>query len=111
MTFTAVFGDSPSAKVLDFLADHAGFDYNISELAKHSGVARPTVYKVVRAFLRKGILVETRRVGNSQLYGLNLDNGTVQQLIEVGPALQPAQSKARARRPSAGKRGGAAWSR
>lgn len=109
MTFTAVFGDAPSARILDFLAEHAGFDYNISELAKHSGVARPTVYKVVRGFLAKGILVETRRVGNSQLYKLDLDSEVVQQLIEVGPALQPAQPKPRARLPS--RRGGAAWSR
>jgi DNA-binding transcriptional ArsR family regulator len=109
MTFTAIFGDAPSAKLLDFLAEHAEFDYNISELARHSGVARPTVYKVVKDFLRKGILVETRRVGNSQLFKLNLDNETVQQLVEVGPALQPAQPKARARLP--GKRGGSAWSR
>ena len=109
MSFTAVFGDAPSAKVLDFLAEHADFDYNISEIAAHSGVARPTVYKVVRSFLAKGLLVETRRVGNSQLYKLNQEDATVRQLLEVGPALQPAQPKQRARLPS--RRGGAAWSR
>lgn len=109
MTFTAIFGDAPSARVLDFLLEHGAFDYNISELAKHSGVARPTVYKVVKDFLKKGILVETRRVGNSQLFQLNLDNANVQQLLEVGPALQPATPKTRARLP--GKRGGGQWSR
>lgn len=100
MSFTAVFGDSPSARVLDFLAEHADFDYNISELAKHSGVARPTVYKVVRAFLAKGLLVETRRVGNSQLYKLNPESDTVQHLVEVGPALRPARAKGKARLPA-----------
>jgi DNA-binding transcriptional ArsR family regulator len=108
MAFTAIFGDAPSAKVLDFLADHAGFDYNISELAKHSGVARPTVYKVVADFLRKGILVETRKVGNSQLYKLNEESEVVQSLLEVGPALQPQQPKTRAKLPA---RRGSAWSR
>jgi DNA-binding transcriptional ArsR family regulator len=111
MAFTAVFGDAPSARILDFLAEHADFDYNISELAKHSGVARPTVYKVVRSFLAKGLLVETRRVGNSQLYKLNTASEVVQNLLEVGPALQPAPGKGKARLPSASKRGGAAWSR
>jgi DNA-binding transcriptional ArsR family regulator len=110
MAFTAIFEGSPHARVLDFLVEHEGFDYNISELAKHSAVARPTVYKVVRDFLRKGLIVETRRVGNSQLYKLNLDNEVVRSLVEVGPALQPAQAKQRARLP--GKRGGGAgWTR
>lgn len=108
MTFTDIFEGSPHARVLDFLAEHAEFDYNISELAKHSGVARPTVYKVVGDFLRKAILVETRKVGNSQLYRLNLDSEVVQSLLEVGPALQPAQPKARSRLPS---RRGGAWTR
>lgn len=108
MTFTAIFEGSPHARVLDFLAEHAGFDYNISELARHSGVARPTVYKVVADFLKKGLLVETRKVGNSQLYKLDLESEVVQQLVEVGPALQPAHPKGRAKLP--GKRSGA-WSR
>ena len=106
MTFTAIFEGSPHARVLDFLAEHAGFDYNISELAKHSGVARPTVYKVVADFRKKGLLVETRKVGNSQLYQLNLDSEVVQQLLEVGPALAPATGKLRAK---LGR--GRAWSR
>jgi len=100
MTFTDLFGDSPHARVLDFLLEHSDFDYNISELAKHSGVARPTVYKVVRDYLAKGILRETRRVGNSQLFGLDLGSEVVRQLLEVGPALQPASTKRRARLPS-----------
>ncbi|HEV8359867.1 MAG TPA: winged helix-turn-helix domain-containing protein [Candidatus Thermoplasmatota archaeon] len=103
-----MFGDAPSARILDFLAEHAEFDYNISELAKHSGVARPTVYKVVADFLKKGLLVETRKVGNSQLYQLNLESEVVQQLVEVGPALQPSQPKTRARLPA---RRGGAWNR
>ncbi|MCA1812989.1 MAG: winged helix-turn-helix domain-containing protein [Halobacteriales archaeon] len=106
MAFTAIFEGSPHARVLDFLAEHAQFDYNISELAKHSGVARPTVYKVVADFLKKGLLVETRKVGNSQLYQLNLDSEVVRQLLEVGPALTPAGGKRRLKLP-----GGRAWSR
>jgi DNA-binding transcriptional ArsR family regulator len=98
--FTSIFEGSPHARVLDFLVEHSGFDYNISELAKHSGVARPTVYKVVADFLKKGILVETRKVGNSQLYQLDLDSKTVAQLIEVGPALQPGAARHRAKLPS-----------
>jgi DNA-binding transcriptional ArsR family regulator len=106
MAFTAIFEGSPHARVLDFLVEHAQFDYNISELAKHSGVARPTVYKVVADFLKKGLLVETRKVGNSQLYQLNLDSEVVRQLLEVGPALAPSAPKSRAKLP-----GRRAWSR
>jgi DNA-binding MarR family transcriptional regulator len=45
--FKDIFGNSPQTKILDFLADHPNYDYNVSDISKHSEVSRPTVYKII----------------------------------------------------------------
>jgi DNA-binding transcriptional ArsR family regulator len=80
--FKDIFGDSPQTKILDFLSDHPDFDYSISEIAKHSKVSRPTVYKVKDILLKKRLIVPTREQGNSPLYKLNLSNKLVQVMLK-----------------------------
>lgn len=80
--FKEIFGNSPQTKILDFLADHPDYDYSISEIAKHSQVSRPTVYKIKDILLKKGLIIHTRAQGNSPLYKLNLDNKLVQVILK-----------------------------
>lgn len=80
--FKDIFGSSPQTKILDFLADHPDYDYSISEIAKHSQVSRPTVYKIKDILLKKGLIIHTREQGNSPLYKLNLDNKLVQIILK-----------------------------
>ena len=80
--FRDIFGDSPQTKILDFLADHPDYDYSISEIAKHSQVSRPTVYKIKDILLKKGLIIQTREQGNSPLYKLNIDNKLVQVILK-----------------------------
>ena len=80
--FKEIFGNSPQTKILDFLADHPDYDYSISEIAKHSQVSRPTVYKIKDILLKKGLIIHTREQGNSPLYKLNLDNKLVQVILK-----------------------------
>ena len=51
--FKDIFGNSPQTKILDFLADHPNYDYNISDISKNSEVSRPTVYKIIEILLKK----------------------------------------------------------
>lgn len=81
--FTSIFGEGPQVRVLDFLAEHPDFDYSIMEISRHSGVARPTVYKVVDALVRQGLLNETRRIGNSTFYRLDLSNPAVRRMLDM----------------------------
>jgi len=80
--FKDIFGDSPQTKILDFLADHPDYDYSISEIAKHSQVSRPTVYKIKDILLKKELIIHTREQGNSPLYKLNIDNKLVQVILK-----------------------------
>jgi Fe2+ or Zn2+ uptake regulation protein len=75
--FKDVFGDSPQTKILDFLADHPDYDYSISEIAKHSHVSRPTVYKIIDILIDKQLVMITREQGSSSLFKLNSHNSLV----------------------------------
>ncbi len=81
--FTDLFGGAPHARVFDFLAEESELDHTISEIARSSEVARPTVYKVVDDFLDNELIEETRTVGNSRFFRLNHDNPTVESLLRV----------------------------
>lgn len=81
--FTDLFGGAPHARVFDFLAEEPSRDRTIMEIARGSGVARPTVYKVVEDFQEEAVLRKTRTVGNSRFFQLDLSNDTVVRLLEV----------------------------
>ena len=80
--FKEIFGESPQAKILDFLGDHPNYDYNVSDLAEYAGVSRPTLYKIIPEMVKKGLLIETREVGKSKMYKLNTKNELVKVILK-----------------------------
>jgi len=80
--FKDIFGNSPQTKILDFLADHPNYDYNVSDISKNSEVSRPTVYKIIEILLKKKLIIKTRESGNSSLYKLNMKNKLVQVILK-----------------------------
>ena len=80
--FKDIFGNNPQTKILDFLLDHPDYDYNISDIAQHSEVSRPTVYKIIDTLLEKELIVKTRESGQSSLYKLNLENQLVRLILK-----------------------------
>jgi len=80
--FKDIFGNSPQTKILDFLADHPNYDYNVSDISKNSDVSRPTVYKIIGILLEKKLIVKTRESGNSSLYKLNMENKLVKIILK-----------------------------
>jgi len=81
--FKDIFGESPQTKILDFLADMPDFDYTITELANKSNVSKPTIYKILPSLLKKKLLIETRMMGNSHLYALNIKNPIVKMILKL----------------------------
>lgn len=80
-SFTRLFGDTPQVRLLDFLADNLDFDYTISQLGTRAGLSRPTVYGLTERLTREGLLVQTRTIGRSRLYRINLDHPLVRSLL------------------------------
>jgi len=95
--FKEIFGNSPQTKILDFLANHPNYDYNVSDISKHSEVSRPTVYKIIEILLKKKLIIKTRESGNSSLYQLNMENKLVKVILkfdfELASQLAEMESK------------------
>lgn len=81
--FTAVFGDNPVMKVVDFLITFQLFDYPLTGIARNSGVSYSTLQTFWSKLERNKIVIKTRRVGKSDLYKLNTNNPAIKQLIKL----------------------------
>ncbi|HET6404672.1 MAG TPA: helix-turn-helix domain-containing protein [Candidatus Thermoplasmatota archaeon] len=88
MGFTAVFGDAPHARVIDFLLAEAARDHTITDIARGASVARPTVYKVMEELAREGLVTKTRVVGNSRFFALNGRSRAVRALARAAQQLE-----------------------
>lgn len=81
MQFTDVFGDTPRARLLDFLADHPASDYPVTEMAERAGMSRPTVYAQLEDLERTGLVRKTRTLGRSRLYAIAMDHPVVRAVL------------------------------
>lgn len=81
--FTAYLGDTPRAKILDFLGDHPTSDYNITELASKSGLTRATVYKVLEELVAVKMVSQPRDVGQSKMFAINMDHPVIQSVLRA----------------------------
>ena len=81
--FTGYFGDYPLIRVLDFLILGRDMDYSMTEIAKNSEVGWTAFSDIWPKLVEKNIVVFTRKIGNAQLYRLNLKNLWVKELIKM----------------------------
>lgn len=82
-SFRLIFGDSPTAKVLDFLIDNQEFDYSLTDIAKGAEIAWSTLHDFWPELIKLGIVKHTRKIGRAELYMLNKDNVLVKKLLEI----------------------------
>jgi len=85
--FLEVFGDSPEIKVLDFLIENRTFDYSMTEVAEHAGIARITISKFWNDLVKQRIVVKTREIGRATMYRFNSENPICKKLIEIDLAI------------------------
>ncbi len=83
MMFTSLFGGAPHARVLDYLAREPHVDHTITGIARGTDVSRPTVYKVIDDLLEEDVVIQTRTVGNSRFFQLNLEDPLIQDLLSL----------------------------
>lgn len=81
--FKYIFGDNPHTKILEFLANHTRYDYNMSDISKFSGVSRPTTYRVIEYLLKNKLVVKTREMRNSPMYKLNTETEIVRKILKL----------------------------
>lgn len=81
--FLSVVGDSPTARVLDFLMTGRGLDYSLSDIARNSGVGWTTLHRIWPGFEKNKLIVRTRIIGKAKLYKLNQQNPIVKELVKL----------------------------
>ena len=81
--FLEQFGDTPQLRVLDFLIDNHMFDFPMTEIARCSNVSYNSIILFFENWVKKGILIKTRKLGKSDYYKLNLENSFIKNLIKL----------------------------
>ena len=75
--FEGVFGDTSELRVIQFLLPLKGLEFNISELARGTGISRQTMVSVMRKLAKWNVLKLTNRHGNANYYAINEGSGFV----------------------------------
>ena len=88
--FMQYFGDNPRIRVLDFLMDNFALDFSLPQIAKGSNVAYTTLIELLPKLLKQEMLIETRKIGKSMLYKINLENPIVKALFAIDIKLSEA---------------------
>lgn len=79
--FVKLLGDSPKIRILDMLITGRELDYSISDIAEQAGIGRATFYRMMDELLHSKVIIKTRKLGNMQLYRINVKNSYVKKLI------------------------------
>lgn len=88
--FLQYLGDNPRIRVLDFLMDNFALDFSLPQIAQGSEVAYTTLIEILPKLLKQEIVVETRKIGKSKLYKINLENPVVKALFAIDMKLSEA---------------------
>ncbi len=80
--FLEYFGDTPKLRFLDFLIGNHFFDFNMTDMAREARISYNSLKSFFDEFLKKGIIVKTRRVGKSDMYKLNIENEIARNFIK-----------------------------
>jgi sugar-specific transcriptional regulator TrmB len=69
-----IYGNTARNRVLEVCLAMKGADFAIGDMAAVAEVSRPKAYQIMKELENKGIVMETRIVGRTQLYALNIEN-------------------------------------
>jgi DNA-binding transcriptional ArsR family regulator len=77
-----IFKSKEVLQVLDFLIDNPISQMTKTDIADGAGVSRPTIYKVLPGLIELKIVKLKRKIGNTEMYGLNTKSKLVLSLIK-----------------------------
>lgn len=73
--FEKVFGDTSELRLIQFLLPMKDYEFNISDLARGSGVSRQALNNVVRKLLKWHVLKVVSKHSNANYYAFDKDSG------------------------------------
>ena len=88
--FLQYLGDNPKIRILDFLMDNFSQDFSLPQIASGSKVAYTTLIDIFPKLMTQGTIIETRKIGKSKLFKINLDNPVAKALFAIDIKLSEA---------------------
>jgi hypothetical protein len=82
LAFIDFIGSTTEIKIIDFLIENQGFEYNQSEISECAGISRTLVNQKLPEMIYNGIIKVAGTRGNAKLYQL-ADTPFVKKLISV----------------------------
>ena len=72
-----LFSSRAVAQILDFFLDHKEFDYSASEISQKTGLSFRTIFREIPDLERIQLIYNSRRIGKTNMYKLNIDLNAV----------------------------------
>ena len=94
--FLQYLGDNPKIRILDFLMDNFAIDFSLPQIAEGSHIAYTTLMDIFPNLIKQRIVMETRKIGKSTLYKIDLDNPIAKALFTIDMKLSEAAIKQKA---------------
>jgi len=76
-----LFGNTYSTKILEILIENYKDEFTIPDIIEIAGTSRGSTYSYIKSLVSENIVNETRKIGSTQLYKLNLENQSIKALI------------------------------
>jgi len=80
--FMEMHGDTARNRLWSFLIVHQEYDYSMNDISKFTSVSYSALKYLIQDFLRTKLITQTRMVGRSKMYKLNLSNPVVEKFID-----------------------------
>lgn len=78
-----LFGNNALIKVLDFFLENRFWDYTKKDVANESGISRTQLYRFWNVLEEFELVKETRKIGGTTLYKVNLDSPIIRLLEQL----------------------------
>ena len=78
-----LFNPHACVKILNFLTLYHRYEYTKTDLIRETGISRRTLYEVWPKLEEFDLVEKTKKVGNAQLYKLNMKNEINKLLVKM----------------------------
>jgi len=80
-SFRTVVGDSPTARVIEYLIECEGLDFSLTDIAEGADIGWTTLHRIWSNLESVNLVKFTRKIGNAKLFTLNTENPVAEALI------------------------------
>lgn len=80
--FCKVYGKTLRNKVLEFILELGELDFAVSDILEEVKISKPKLYEIIKELETEKIINQSRKVGGTQLYVLNINSNKVKLLVK-----------------------------